>query len=87
MCGGDPHPQRRRQDPEAQRRVQGDGLAVDARGDRAVCVDLEGGRGPLLPGTLRSTVGLRPAAEATAIPSSPSSILGRVPEPTARPRR
>ncbi len=49
MCGGDPHPQRRRQDPEAQRRVQSYGLAVDARGDRTVSVNLEGGRGPLSP--------------------------------------
>ena len=44
MRGGDPHPQRRRQDPEAQRRIQGYGLAVDACGDRAVCVNLERGR-------------------------------------------
>src|SRR4029077_15110617 len=44
-----------RQDPEAQRRVQSNGLAVDARGDRAVCVNLELGRGPLSPGTLDQT--------------------------------
>ncbi len=87
MRGGDPHPQRRWQDPEAQRRVQSHGLAVDARGDRTVCVNLERGCGPLSPRPLEEAPTRHPARTATVIPSSSSSILGRVPEPTARPRR
>jgi quercetin dioxygenase-like cupin family protein len=36
MCGGDPHPQQFGDDPEAQGRVEGQSLTVDAGGDRTV---------------------------------------------------
>jgi len=83
---GDPDAHHAGTDPKAQRRLQMDGLAVDARGDELVGIDLK--RGTLhwrqgRCGRCRSPVG----AAATVMPSSPSSILGRVPEPTARPRR
>ena len=88
MRGGDPHPQRRRQDPEAQRRVQSHGLAVDARGDRAVCVNLERGRGPLSPGTLeeapaRSRRGSNGDPQQPVVDPRPGARADRAPEAVA----
>ena len=89
MRARDPNPQHPGQDAKAKRGLEHQRLAVDAGGDRAFRIDLELGvdhsrhgrwgacRAPPLP------VG----AEATVIPSRPSSIRGRVPEPTAFPSR
>ena len=52
MRAGDPHPQHAGPDPEAKRRVERQGLTVDAGRDRAVGVDLELGGRPLAPRSL-----------------------------------
>ena len=89
MGRGDPHPQHPRPDAEAKRRVELQRLAVDTGGNRAVRVDLERGRRPLPPPAPGEPLAdpVPAAAPMTAIPSTPSSSRGRVPEPTTRPSR
>ena len=58
MLTGDPHAQDAGPDPEPQRRLEHQRLAVDAGGDRAVGVDLELGRRPLAPRPLRAAAAL-----------------------------
>ena len=89
MLARDTHAQDAGPDAEAQRRVEHERLAVDAGGDGPIGVDLEGRRRPLAPRALqRRPPSPRPlGAPTTVIPSRPSSMRGRVPEPTARPSR
>ena len=90
MRARDPNPQHPGQDAEAKRGLEHQRLAVDAGGDRAFRIDLEC-RAPTIPATAAGVAcrasPLPVGAEATVIPSRPSSIRGRVPEPTAFPSR
>ena len=89
MVLSDAHAQDSGPGAEEQRRLELHRLAVDARRHRAVRVDLEARSGPPRHGRRWSPpCSPRPErAPTTVIPSTPSSIRGRVPEPTARPRR
>ena len=87
MLAGDPHPQDGGPDAEAKGGGENQRLAVDAGGDRAFGADLER-RGPTTHAMVSAVLSPRPVgAAAIVIPSRPSSMCGRVPDPTAMPSR
>ena len=78
-----------RPDPEDQRRIEHERLAVDAGGHGPVGVDLEASApSTRARGAAAGAASPRPVgAPMTVTPSRPSSIRGRVPEPIALPSR
>jgi hypothetical protein len=89
MLGRDAHSQDQRADREPQGWLESHRLAVDSGGNGLVGANLERWGAPLAHRSLRRAPALATALGARAIvtPSRPSSIAGRVPEPTARPSR